>query len=136
MVKHEYGASNIFNITNPQQYRCQMHHYHSRVSRLYLRVFQGNNNQPVFYLLFSDVAYMDCPVSWEGTDFRIGSQDDCIELMLEAGLIGQAILRFPKAYASITDYARLYIAETKAERPVRIIANSASMLHQLPAELL
>ncbi len=136
MVKHDYGESNIFNITQPENYRCQMHHYHSRVSRLYLRVFQGNKQQPVFYLLFSDVAYMDCPVSWNGTDFRIASQDDCIELMLEAGLIGQAILRFPQAYASITDYARLYIADTKAERQVRIIANSASMLHQLPGELL
>lgn len=136
MVKTEYGTINIFNITQPEDYRCQIHHYHSRVSRLYMRVYKGSATLPVFYLLFSDVAYFDCPVSWQGADFRIADSDACIELMLEAGLIGQAILRFPNAYASITDYARLYLAATTAQRPVRIIANSANMVHSLPDELL
>ena len=137
MVKTEQGESNIFNISKPENYRCQILHYHNRLSRLYLAVYQGQDRAaaPVFYVLFSDVAYFECPVSWEGAEFSIAESDDCIALLLEAGLIGKAILQFPKAYASITDYARLYIAETQADKPVRIIANSANMIHKLPSEL-
>ena len=135
MVKSEPGTTNIFNITDADQYRCQVHHYHSRVSRLYLRVFKGQVDVPVFYLLFSDVAYFDCPVNWQGADFSIAEADDCIALMLESGLVGRAILQFPNAYASLTDYARLYVAQTNAQRPVKIIANSANMVKSLPPEL-
>jgi hypothetical protein len=135
MVKSQLGATNIFNITDADQYRCQMHHYHSRVSRLYLRVYKGQTDIPVFYLLFSDVAYFDCPVNWQGADFGIAAADDCIALMLESGLVGRAILQFPNAYASITGYARLYVAQTNAQRSVKIIANSANMVKALPPEL-
>jgi len=138
MVKTGQGENNIFNISKPETYRCQILHYHNRLSRLYLAVYKGQdrNAEPVFYVLFSDVAYFDCPVNWEGASFSIASSEDCIALLLEAGLIGKAILQFPKAYASITDYARLYIAETQADRPIRIIASSANMVNKLPAELL
>lgn len=138
MVKSNHGESNIFNITQPELYRCQLLHYHNRLSRLYLAVFKGQDRAapPVFYLLFSDVAYMDFPVNWQGADFNIAPADDCIELMLNSGLVGQAILTFPNAYASITDYARLYIAQTSTDTQIRIIANSANMVHQLPSELL
>lgn len=135
MVKTQPGETNIFNITDADQYRCQVHHYHSRLSRLYLRVYKGQAEVPVFYLLFSDVAYFDCPVNWQGADFYIADGDDCIALMLETGLVGRAILQFPNAYASITDYARLYMAETNAQRSIKIVANSANMVRSLPTEL-
>ena len=137
MVKTEEGESNIFNISKPEQYRCQILHYHNRLSRLYLAIYKGQDRaaEPVFYILFSDVAYFDCPVNWEGVNFNIATSEACIELLLAAGLIGKAILQFPKAYASITEYARLYVAETQADRSVRIIASSANMIHSLPAEL-
>jgi len=135
MVKSQHGAKNIFNVSDADQYRCQVHHYHSRVSRLYLRVFKGQVDTPIFYLLFADVAYFDCPVNWQGADFRIAEPDDCIALMLEVGLIGKAILQFPNAYASITDYARLYVASTNAQREVRIIASSANMVQSIPPEI-
>jgi len=137
MVKSNHGETNIFNITNPDLYRCQILHYHNRLSRLYLAVFKGNDRAvpPVFYLLFSDVGYFDCPVTWQGAGFDIAPPDDCIQLLLDTGLVGSAILRFPNAYASITDHARLYVATTATERPIRIIANSANMVHDLPAQL-
>jgi len=135
MVKTQPGESNIFNISKPQLYRCQVHHYHSRLSRLYLRVFKGQSEVPAFFLLFSDVAYFDCPVNWQGADFQIAERDDCIQLLLETGLVGRAILQFPNAYASITDYAYLYIAHTQTGRAVRILASSANMVHSLPDEL-
>lgn len=138
MVKSNHGDHNIFNITQPQQYRCQMLHYHNRLSRLYIAVFKGQDRAaaPVFHLLFSDVAYLDLPMNWQGANFDIAPADDCIDLMLAAGLVGQALLTFPNAYASITDYAHLYRAASPHHAPIRIIANSANMLHQLPDTLL
>lgn len=131
MAKNEPGAVNIFNVTDPAEYRCQILHYHARLSRLYLRVFKGAADYPAFYLLFADVAYLDCPAAWQGANFQIADPDECIALMLETNLIGKAILQYPGAYASITDYARLYMVKTSG-RPVRLIANSASMLNSLP----
>ncbi len=133
MVKTDPGSTNIFNITLPEAYRCQIYHYNSRLSRLYLRVFKGPAaTVPAFYLLFADVAYMDCPVNWGGADFHIASQADCIQLLLDKGLIGQAILQFPDAYASITDHVRLYIATAGERDAARFIAGSAAMLRDAP----
>ncbi|MEL7435425.1 MAG: hypothetical protein AAFN11_15865, partial [Chloroflexota bacterium] len=77
MVKSAQGDTNIFNITDPEKYRCQLVHYHNRLSRLYLAVYKGTDraSAPVFYLLFSDVGYMECPVSWAGAQFDIASGD-------------------------------------------------------------
>jgi hypothetical protein len=134
MVKHAEGARNIFNITDPQRYRCQVLHYHARLSRLYLSVYKDQMSEPVFYLLFSDVGYLQCPMTWQGAAFDIGMRDACLQLMLDHGLIGAAVLRFPQAYAALTEAVRLYIAHT-AHEPAQIIAGSASMLHQLPKDL-
>lgn len=134
MAKHDFGASNIFNITQADTYRCQVLHYHTRLSRLYLRVFHEQRETPIFYLLFTDVGYMECPMGWTGANFCIGSQDECIELMLKVGMIGQAILRFPDAYASITDIARLYYIDLPGTT-LKWIAGSASMLQTLPPNI-
>ncbi|MCA9912228.1 MAG: hypothetical protein KC496_02715 [Anaerolineae bacterium] len=135
MVKTEQNAENIFNITNPEEYRTQVLHYHNRLSRLYLSVFKGQNQAPAFYLLFSDVGFLDCPMSWQGAQFDIAPEEECIRLLLETGLIGRAVLQFPRAYASITDYAKLYMGQSSGERPVRIIASSANMLRSLPSDI-
>jgi len=134
MAKSEPGAINIFNITEPERYRCQVYHYHSRLSRLYLRVYKDQHQHPAFFLLFSDVAYFECPVTWQSVSFGIMERDECLQLMLDTGLVGQAILRFPGAYASLTEHTRLYQVETHV-RPVRIIAGSGSLLQRLPTDL-
>lgn len=134
MAKNQHGAANVFNISEPKRYRCQIHHYHSRLSRLYLSVYQGQEKRPAFYLLFSDVGYIEGPVSWNGADFGIASKEDCIDLMLQSGLIGEAVRQFPDAYAPITDSARLYQVNLP-KSSVRIIASSASLLQSIPADL-
>ena len=131
MAKTAYESQNIFNISEAHLYRCQVLHYSARVSRLYISVMKEASTTPVFYLLFSDVGYMDCPMNWQGADFAIVTQDECIQLMLDTGLIGQAILRFPNAYASLTEYARLYTVKT-ATHTIRLIASAANMVTQLP----
>lgn len=131
MAKTQFGAGNIFNITDAGVYRCQVVQYHAKLSRLYISVLK--DQAPVFYLLFTDVGYLECPTSWQGAHFDIGTQDECIALMLEAGLIGQAILRFPNAYASLTEEARLYTVQHTTAR-IRFIANSANLLHGPPKD--
>jgi hypothetical protein len=115
-------------------YRCHVHRYFSGLSRLYIRVFKGQQTIPAFYLLFSDVGYYEGPISWQGADFDIAPEDDCIALMLKVGMVGEAILQFPDAYASITETAKLYIVTT-THTPVRFIAGGASLLTDIPNEL-
>ncbi len=134
MAKTERGSQNAFNITNPARYRCQIFHYHRKLSRLYLSVYQGTREQPAFYLLFSDVAYIEAPMSWLGAEFDIAARGECIALMLEVGLVGDAIHQFPDAYASITDYARLYRVRS-VHSEIRIIASSAAILQTIPVDL-
>ena len=55
-------------------------------------------------------------------------------MMLELGLVGEAVHRFPDAYAAITDYARLYRVPSP-QRQIRIIASSAAILTTIPAEI-
>ena len=52
MTKTTPDSDNVFNITEPYRYRCQLHHYHSRLSRLYLCVYKDGRTTPAFYLLF------------------------------------------------------------------------------------
>lgn len=134
MAKYQHGSKNAFNITNPARYRCQVFHYHRKLSRLYLSVYAGPRESPAFFLLFSDVAYIEAPMSWLGAEFDIAARDECIALMLEAGLVGEAIHQFPDAYASITDYARLYHLRTIHSK-IRIIASSGSILQTIPSEI-
>ncbi len=134
MAKFDHGSKNVFNITQPARYRCQVFHYHRTLSRLYLSVYQGRREEPAFYLLFSDVAYLEAPMSWLGAEFDIAARDECIALMLALGLVGEAITQFPDAYASFTDYARLYRARA-AHSEIRIIAGSGSILQSIPSQI-
>ena len=134
MVKTEHGSVNVFNISRPGCYRCQIFHYHRKLSRLYLSVYQGQASQPAFYILFSDVAYIDAPMTWRSAQFHIAEKSDCINLMIQTGLIGESIRQFPQAYAAITDSAKLYFVPT-APHKIRIIASSGSLMRKLPSEI-
>ncbi|MBZ0295942.1 MAG: hypothetical protein K8L99_25505 [Anaerolineae bacterium] len=123
--------SNIFDLKAPELYRCQVYRYFNGLSRLYVGVFKPYQSVPAFYFLFSDVGYFEGPVNWQGADFDIAPDEECIDLMLRCGMIGEAILTFPNAYASITETARLYRARTQ-NIPVQIIASSVTMLNEIP----
>lgn len=124
----------IFDIKAPQLYRCQVYRYFNGLSRLYVGAFKPYQNVPAFYILFSDVAYFEGPVNWSSADFYIAPAHDCIDLMLQTGIIGPAILQFPDAYASITESANLYCVDTPETR-IRIIASSAALLDSIPANI-
>ena len=73
-------------------------------------------------------------MSWQGAEFDIASSEECVKLMIQVGLIGAAIHQFPDAYASITDYARLYQVRTTGGL-IRIIAGSGTIMKRVPAEI-
>jgi hypothetical protein len=133
-----FAQTNLFNLTAPMLYHCHVHRYFSGLSRLYLRVFKGQQNQPqsqpAFYVLFSDVGYYEGAISWQGADFCLAFPDDCIALMLKVGMVGEAIVQFPDAYAALTENAKLYVVQT-THTPVRFIAGSTTLLTNLPPDL-
>ena len=53
---------------------------------------------------------------------------------LHTGLVGEAILQYPDAYAAITEHSTLYVIRT-THTPVKLIASSATLLTELPPEL-
>jgi hypothetical protein len=124
----------LFGIKTPHLYRCQVYRYFNGLSRLYLSVSKPPQTAISFFLLFSDVGYFEGPMNWQSIDFQIAPYDQCIDLMLRTGLVGEAILQFPDAYASITESVQLYVVDTP-NLPVRIIAGSAALLPDLPASL-
>lgn len=123
-----------FDIRSPQLYRCQVYRYFSGLSRLYLSAFKAYQTAPAFFMLFSDVAYFEGPMGWESADFRLAPHEECVALMLSTGIIGEAVLQFPDAYAAVTEAASLYTVQT-ARAAVRIIAGSAALLAEIPASL-
>jgi hypothetical protein len=138
-------TDNYFSLTHPERLRCQMYRYYSGLSRLYVSVSKSITNVPAFFLLFSDVAYVDVPVNWQSAAFRIAPHTECIDLLLATGVIGPAVLQFPDAYAAITDNAQLFVVDpprikdpnqpNPQQRPVRIIAGNAVLLPDLPGDL-
>lgn len=134
MANIEHDTDNVFNISEPGRYRCQIYHYHNRLSRLYLSVYKGQNQAAAFYLLFPDLGYVEAPINWQGANFRITPKQECIDLMLKTALVGPAILQFPEAYGSITNHAYLYTVDA-LEQPVRIIAGRATLLQHLPSDI-
>lgn len=125
---------NIFRLQAAAAYRCQVHRYFNGLSRLYLSVFKPYQQVPFCYFLFSDVGYFEGPMGWESADFFMASSDQCIELMLKTGLIGEAVLHFPDAYASLTETMHLYGVHTPSTA-IRIIAGSAIRMETIPEGL-
>lgn len=125
---------NLLNLKDPRGYHCHIHHYHSRLSRLYVRAYRPNQTDPAFYVLFSDVGYIEGAISWQGADLCVAGYDDCISLLLAAGLIGEAIYQYPDVYAEVTRGAHLYVFRTPSA-PVRLIASAATMLNDVPDSL-
>lgn len=127
--------SPAFEIAAPALYRCHIHYYHSRLSRLYVRCFKGMAAEPAFYLLFADVAYIDAPVNWQGVGFQIAPMDDCLLLMGQLGLVDPRWLEDAETRAALGEATRLYMLETP-HTSIRIVAGAANQLDSLPPELL
>ncbi|RMF77366.1 MAG: hypothetical protein D6737_17870, partial [Chloroflexi bacterium] len=101
--------NNVFNISAPQRYTCQVYRYHNTLSRLYVSVYKDARPAPAFYVLFSDVAYFAGPMSWVGADFGVESVEQCLGLMLQAGLIEEALLDDPAVYDYFAQSVSLYV---------------------------
>ncbi len=123
--------SNVFNIKTPQIYRCHVHRYYSGLSRLYVRAFKGNAQEPAFYLLFSDVGYFEGTMNWQGVNFRRAAAQECLTLMQKSGMLADTP---PEMLQALAEVVHLYILNTE-HSSVKIIAGHATRLNEIPSEL-
>lgn len=128
------AATNLFGFDTPSDCRCNVYRYHSGLSRLYIRVFKGMSEEPLCYLLFSDVGYYEGPFNWQGADFQRGHPDDCLQLMGDAGLVENIMLDDPDTRAALAEAVHLYRVETGFQ-PVQIIAGDAIRLEAAPDDV-
>jgi hypothetical protein len=123
--------SNAFNIKTPQIYRAHVYRYHSKLSRLYVRAFKEDAKEPAFYLLFSDVAYFEGPMNWQGVHFHIAPPQESLTLMQKSGILMDAP---PEMLQAIAEVTHLYILDSPPTT-VKIIAGHAARLNEIPPEL-
>ncbi len=118
---------------DPKRYSCNVFRYHSSLSRLYIRVFEGLKDAPSFYLLFTDVGYFEGPMNWRGVDFVRADAEDCLSLMVATGMVDDMMLDDLDTRQALAEAAYLYTLQTGHSR-IRIIAGEAVKLQNLPAE--
>lgn len=124
-------TTNVFNIKTPHLYRCNVHRYHNKLSRLYVRAFKGDAQEAAFYLLFSDVGYFEGPMNWQGVSFRFAPSSTCLQLMQKVGLLTGVL---PELAQAIVEVTHLYVLETP-QATIKIIAGHAARLGEIPPEL-
>ncbi|MFN8371735.1 MAG: hypothetical protein U0694_02505 [Anaerolineae bacterium] len=124
-------TANVFNIKTPQIYRCNVHRYHNKLSRLYIRAFKGEAQEPAFYLLFTDVGYFEGPMNWQGVGFRLAPARECLTLMQKAGLLAGVQ---PELASAIAEMTHLYLLDTPATI-IKIIAGQATRLNEIPTDI-
>jgi hypothetical protein len=126
-------SKSVFEITRPEEYRCNVYRYSSSLSKLYVRVFKGMAESPSFYLLFSDVGYFDGPMNWSGVDVQRASAEDCLALMVHVGMVTDFMLDDLDTREALAEAAHLYSVQTHdAGYTVRIIAGEVIMLADVP----
>ncbi len=124
----------IFKIATPEVYRCNILRYDTRLSKIYVRAFNGMSDDPSFYLLFTDVGYFEGPLNWQGAGLYKLQADECLQLMVDVGLVADFMLDDPDTLSVLKETANLYEFRTKF-RPVRLIAGDVVMRHEVPADL-
>ncbi len=128
-------TENYFDIDTTQDYHCNVFRYSSRLSRLYIRVFKSGSDAPSFYLFFPDVGYFEGPMNWQGAVFHKAPANECLDLMVRAGLVQNIMLDDPETRAALAESVHLYRVKTSSEVTVRIIAGDASKLDDVPDDM-
>lgn len=124
----------IFKIASPEVYSCNILRYDTRLSKIYVRVFNVRNADPSFYLLFTDVGYFEGPLNWQGAGLYKAPAKSCLSLMVEVGMVKDFMLDDPDTLAALEETANLYQFKTKF-RPVQLIAGNVVMRDKAPPEL-
>ena len=114
-------------IDNPLAYHCRLWGYVPGHSQLLVRVHQGEFlNGEVFFLGFEGVHYVECPTSWIGIDFRLGSPEECKAVIRKANLVisAEMIDVFLNAH-------HLFVID-RSDCRIQILAWAAHRLSQVP----
>ncbi len=125
--------SPIFEIKTPEVYRCNILRYDTRLSKIYVRAFNGMSDDPSFYLLFTDVGYFEGPLNWQGAAIYKASSELCLKLMVDVGMVADFMMDDPDTLAALKETANLYLFKTKF-RPIQLVAGNVVMRNNVPPE--
>ena len=88
------SVTNILDLADAETYTCVVEAYLSGHSQLVLRVYRPSYiTENTFFLIFETVKYFEGPLSWRNADFRVGTADECKELL---ALLRQGGLEIPE----------------------------------------
>lgn len=72
---------NIFGIEDPDNWVCTVDSYISGHSYLVIRAYNENLDKAIKFG-FEGIEYFSGAIRWEGANFRLHSQSDCVKLLL------------------------------------------------------
>lgn len=121
LLEPAHGSSNVFALTQPDDYRVDVYHYQQRIGRLYLRF---SSARETFFVQLSNVTFIEAPAKWQGANFTTASEADYATFIDERGIAINSLR---------ADAMRLYVLDGRTT--VRIIASTAHILDELPSHI-
>ena len=109
--------NNILDLVNPDIYNCIVWSYRVSLSRLLVRVDEGEFDKNFFYLIFEEVLYFEGPLRWGGANFCLGTDEECVKILHRRGLNG-----IPEG--ELLNLYSLFIVELPDSEVVKIVASN------------
>jgi hypothetical protein len=118
-IHNEHGQANVFGLKGANLRLMEVFHYQRRLGRMILRV--TGEGEPV-YIQLDNVVYIEAPAFWKGANLNSATEAEFRVFLNEKKLAVSSIAE---------DTMRLYWNESG----VRIVAGSAEILEELPANI-
>lgn len=74
------NVTNYFDIPNPETWHCSLKSI-SEDATLKIKVFKPYTKGNRLTITFMGVVFYNTPTIWEGTDFQVGSHEECLKLL-------------------------------------------------------
>lgn len=123
-MQYQEGASNLFALESPELYGCYIHSFTSVHATLTIMAECALPTPDERILCFDLVVYMDLPYRWEGANFFVGSDAECLAILQKIDFLKTNNVRLGDNLATtiLADY-RLFCVTTSAGYVAKIIAN-------------
>lgn len=81
----EETIANWIKPPNVEMLICKVTQYFMSHSSMQIEVFNPHD-KTVFYINFLSVRYFDGPMGWQGADFNVQEQKECLEILERIGV--------------------------------------------------
>ena len=125
MLNPDQNPKTIFNLPEPQSYKCTVWHYSVSHSKLYIRIHNADDAQ---YLFFQEVWFFEGATRWTGASFSLGSVDERETLWK---IILPEMTSDPRRLQYLLENYHLFVVET-TQPIVRILSATGSLIQDLP----